>query len=43
MVPSINHMPIYSCSEFPNQYQHHDYNMTGGHIKRQHINYIYCV
>ena len=43
MVPSINHMPIYSCSEFTNQYQHHDYNMTGGHIKRQHINYIYCV
>ena len=30
MVPSINHMPIYSCSELTNQYQHHNYNMTGG-------------
>ena len=26
MVPSINHMPIYICSEFTNQYQNHDYN-----------------
>ena len=25
MVPSINHMPIYNCSEFTNQYQNHDY------------------
>jgi len=28
MVPSINHMPIYNCSEFTNQYQNHDYNTT---------------
>jgi len=26
MVPPINHMPIYSYSEFTNQYQNHDYN-----------------
>ena len=27
MVPSINHMPIYNCSEFTIQYQNHDYNI----------------
>ena len=26
MAPSINHMPIYNCSEFTNKYQNHDYN-----------------